>query len=122
MTVTPEEAAGDDSRLQASCKGWALQMEKLKHSPCFVYYFKRVLPGDDARAFHSSELWYTFGTLGKCWRPMTPGDYELSKNMVSYWTNFMKNGNPNGEGLPEWAPCSEETILSVGGQRDIEKI
>ena len=24
MTVTPEEAAGDDSRFPASCKGWAL--------------------------------------------------------------------------------------------------
>ena len=22
--------------------------------------------------------------------------------MGSYWTNFAKNGNPNGAGVPEW--------------------
>ena len=58
--------------------------------------------GDMKGAFHSSELWYVFGTLGKCWRPMEQHDYELSSKMVEYWTNFAKNGNPDGEGLPEW--------------------
>ncbi len=53
-------------------------------------------------AFHSSELLYVFGTLGKCWRTMEKHDYELSAKMVEYWTNFAKNGNPDGEGLPEW--------------------
>ena len=37
---------------------------------------------------------------------MEKGDYELSERMVSYWTNFAKTGNPNGEGLPEWKPCT----------------
>ncbi len=40
----------------------------------------------------------TFGTLGRCWRPMTEHDYELSEEMVTCWTNFMKTGNPNGDG------------------------
>ncbi len=26
----------------------------------------------------------------------------LSETMQSYWVNFVKTGNPNGEGLPEW--------------------
>jgi para-nitrobenzyl esterase len=26
--------------------------------------------------------------------------------MVDYWTNFMKAGNPNGSGLPEWRACT----------------
>ena len=56
-------------------------------------------------AFHSSELWYMFGTLGRCWRPMEQHDYDLSAKMVEYWTNFAKNGNPDGEGLPQWKPC-----------------
>ena len=58
-------------------------------------------------AFHSSELWYMFGTLDKCWRPMEAADYELSDRMVSYWTNFAKTGNPNGDDLPEWKPCTQ---------------
>ena len=28
--------------------------------------------------------------------------------MVTYWTNFCKNGDPNGEGLPEWQPFTKD--------------
>ncbi|MBB5266092.1 para-nitrobenzyl esterase [Catenibacillus scindens] len=117
MTVTLDEVLARDSRFQAGCRRWALKMEENHHSPCYVYYFTRDLPGDNAQAFHSSELWYMFGTLGKCWRPMTEADYQLSETMVSYWTNFMKSGKPNGTGLPQWPsytrehPC--EMILDV---------
>jgi para-nitrobenzyl esterase len=43
-----------------------------------------------------------FGTLDRCWRPSTEADYALSDRMVSYWANFIKSGDPNGEGLPAW--------------------
>lgn len=36
---------------------------------------------------------------------MEQHDYDLSAKMVEYWTNFAKNGNPDGEGLPQWKPC-----------------
>lgn len=62
----------------------------------YVYYFAHDLPGNEEGAFHSAELWYTFGTLGRCFRPMTKEDYALSKTMVEHWANFMKTGNPNG--------------------------
>ncbi len=74
----------------------------------YCYYFTRELPGDDAGAFHSAELWYTFNTLAKCWRPFNEADYLLSEEMVNYWTNFMKSGNPNGEGLRNWSKYTEE--------------
>ena len=61
----------------------------------YVYYFDRKLPGDDAGSFHSAELWYVFGSLKYCWRPMDTEDYKLSDKMITYWTNFMKSGNPN---------------------------
>lgn len=106
--VTEEEVLKCDSRLQHGCVGWSLMQEKLGRKPSYVYYFKRSLPGDDAGAFHSSELWYMFGTLKNCWRPMTSEDYDLSERMLSYWTNFMKFGDPNAENLPDWKPCSLE--------------
>jgi para-nitrobenzyl esterase len=65
------------------------------------------MPGDELGSFHSSELWFMFGTMDRCWRPWEEKDYELSERMLDYWTNFMKTGNPNGENLPEWRPCTE---------------
>ena len=76
----------------------------------FVYYFERELPGDDAGAFHSAELWYVFGSLDYCWRKdlFTDKDYELSAKIVKYWTSFMKNGDPGCQKLPEWKKCTKE--------------
>lgn len=75
----------------------------------YVYYFDRKLPGDDAGAFHSAELWYVFGSLNYCWRPMEKADYELSKKMITYWSNFIKTGDPNQpDQVNEWKPCTKE--------------
>ena len=66
--------------------------------------FDRKLPGDDAGAFHSAELWYVFGSLEYCWRPLEERDHELSKEMMGYWINFFRTGDPNPCGSPEtWA-------------------
>ena len=38
---------------------------------------------------------------------MTPLALRLSETMGTYWTNFAKYGDPNGEGVPEWPKFSE---------------
>ena len=74
-----------------------------KFTPAFMYYGDFNPPGDDnIGAYHALDLWYTFGTLDRSHRPMTEKDRKLSDLFISYWTNFIKKGNPNGEGLPEW--------------------
>ena len=70
-----------------------------KNYSCYVYYFAHDLPGDNSGAFHSGELWYMFGTLGRCFRPFTEADYKLSDEMMDCWTGFMKTGNP---GFPKY--------------------
>ena len=84
-------------------------VEFAKKAGGYVYYFDRKLPGDDAGAFHSAELWYVFGSMKYCWRPFEKRDYELSDKIITYWTNFMKTGNPN---LPDkeenlWEECGD---------------
>ena len=106
-------ADGERGIVYECCKQWGDAQLKNGRQPAWVYYFTRQLPGDDAGAFHSSELWYMFGTLNRCWRPSTEGDYQLSDRMMDYWTNFMKTGDPNGVGLPQWKGYAGEDDIQI---------
>jgi para-nitrobenzyl esterase len=54
-------------------------------------------------AAHASEIEYAMGNLASnkvyAW---TPDDYKVSSTMENYFANFIKTGNPNGNGLPKW--------------------
>lgn len=84
---------------------------------CFVYLFNRQLPDADGisrhGAFHSADLWYTFGNFYRSWRPMSGVDYELASAMNQYWTNFAKLGDPNGPGLPAWPVFTKENPITM---------
>lgn len=104
-------------------RAWAKAETLNGRKPLHIYYFDRKLPGGDGAesfkdtAFHSSELWYVFGTLNRCWRSTDPGfeagDYILSERMTSYWANFAKTGDPNGEGLPRWSSYTPEHPMTM---------
>ena len=34
--------------------------------------------------------------------------------MVKYFTNFIKTGDPNGDGLPEWSDYSSGAVMELG--------
>ena len=100
--------------LQELTRMWCEPQQKTS----YIWYFDRQLPGDNAGAWHSADLWYWFGTLGNCWRPMTEKDYALSRQMVAYLCNFVRTGNPNQEGLPVWiaADKRQKKVLWLGEQ------
>ena len=80
----------------------------------YAYAFDPEIPGDNAGSFHSSDLWFCFETLMKCWRPFDGHHYDLARRMCNYWTNFAKNGDPNGEDadgtpMPEWTAYTAES-------------
>jgi para-nitrobenzyl esterase len=101
--------------LLSMAKGWCAAQEK----PSYTWYFDRQLPGDSNGAWHSSDLWYWFGTLENCWRPMEEKDRELCDRMTGYLCNFVKTGNPNGDGLAEWvaSDASQKKVLCMGEQK-----
>ncbi|MDQ1089729.1 carboxylesterase/lipase family protein [Siphonobacter sp. SORGH_AS_1065] len=67
-------------------------------------------------AVHSAEIEYAMGNLGSnkvyAW---TEEDYKVSKVMQEYFANFIKTGNPNGAGLPNWSPVTsdKEAVLVI---------
>jgi len=85
----------------------ALRAEQ-SDKPAYAYLFQRQLPGDDSGAFHSADLWYVFHSMEHSWRPFTEGDKALSNQIVDYWTNFAKYGDPNGEEGGAWEPYTLE--------------
>ena len=121
---TDEEAAQSQKRMSSLSFGWnnytwAKRQTETGKSSAYLYYFKRVPPGEpDYGAFHSAEFGYALHTLSKWERPFTDADYRLEEIMSSYWANFAATGNPNGEGLPVWPAFTNDTpaVIELGDE------
>ena len=68
--------------------------------PVYEYFFDQN--NASLGSFHAGELPYVFGNLFRNASRYTAADFALSETMMSYWENFVKTGDPNGENLPEW--------------------
>jgi para-nitrobenzyl esterase len=74
------------------------------HHPAYEYEFNKPVPGQPL-AIHSTDLAFVFGFYpkdGNLAGKYTETDTKVSEMVESYFTNFARTGNPNGEGLPEW--------------------
>ena len=92
-----DDSDDPDQRAMAAVAALAKARVRQGKNGCYVYHFRPEIPGDDhPGAFHSSELWYVFGTLMRSNRPFTGADYELSQKMTDWWTNFARTGDPVG--------------------------
>ena len=67
-------------------------------------------------AYHSGDLAYAFGTVNLVGIGWTGWDRQLSDMMTSYWVNFARSGDPNGDGLPLWPAyrAADDLVLEFG--------
>ncbi|RYF45456.1 MAG: carboxylesterase family protein, partial [Cytophagaceae bacterium] len=110
--------------------GWA-NLESGQGKKVYVYRFSRKLPatGDYARygAFHTGEVAYAYDNLkfiDHQLRPLNTTDDELAKTMSAYWVNFIKTGNPDGQGVPHWPAYSakDKQIIVLGDKVQAQTI
>lgn len=79
----------------------------------FLYFWDHAPPNQTSGAYHGSELWYTFGNLPTYYNyTWTEEDYQIQVIMGNYWTNFIKNGDPNGAGLTDF-PAARSNVSQV---------
>ena len=101
------------------------QMAREHGNDVYLYYFTRVLSkvyGDFYGANHAVELPFLFHLADKGavfpWddRKWEELDYQYSEIVMSFWSNFIKNGDPNAENLPKWPKYSrsEDKLMEFG--------
>jgi para-nitrobenzyl esterase len=88
---------------------WIDLHARTSRRPVYRYYYTHPRPATKAGApaaqgaGHSVEIEYALGNLdGNHVYAWTPDDRAVSRQVQAYFANFIKTGNPNGAGLPNW--------------------
>ena len=99
----------DWGRKLGSCPVLPADDAAARHAPVYAYEWAedsgQTLAGLPLGAPHSGELPYLFdGSYTQQPPPSTPAQLELSRQLIGYWTQFARTGNPNRRGLQPWPP------------------
>jgi para-nitrobenzyl esterase len=80
--------------------------------PAYYYRFSyvptrlnTVLPG----APHAMEIPFVFDEIAPFLKKTSKADQAMADLISSYWMSFVKTGDPNGGGRPQWNPYNPAT-------------
>ena len=72
-------------------------------------------------AIHFAELWYVFEHLDQTPWHWRTADRKVADEMSSYWVNFARSGNPNGQGMPVWPAFNiDSKVMYLGDPMTID--
>ncbi len=91
------------------------RLEQENSVPSWEYLFTK----DNGRlgCWHSGEMVYTFGVIPENSKLYTEEDRQLSDMMHTYWTNFIKNGDPDSGELSGFEQSADSSkVMEFGDQ------
>lgn len=89
-------------------------------NPVYQYEFMHPLKSGwgnrysfcEGHSCHGAELAFVFAPAASK-ANFSPEEQALSNQIISYWTNFVKTGNPNGSNLSSWSPAHENSSCMI---------
>jgi para-nitrobenzyl esterase len=123
VTVAATDLASDMFIAFSTWK-WTDLQKKTGGKPVYRYHYCHPRPalrsatGDKASvsggAVHSADIEYAMGNLSTNrvfnWQA---DDFKISEIFQTYYLNFVKTGNPNGLGVPQWPAINNQAVPPV---------
>ncbi|MCU4674056.1 carboxylesterase family protein [Catenovulum sp. 2E275] len=94
---------------------WARLQTQHGQAPFYLYFFdQHPVHAKDSPQYgygspHAQDIGYVFQQLDPNHAGTSKSDLQISEAMASYWTNFAKTGNPNGDNLTLWPAFNHQT-------------
>ncbi|KAJ3539607.1 hypothetical protein NM208_g2977 [Fusarium decemcellulare] len=112
-TASAAQNAQYTDRSTVGTQFWANYWLSNRTSPVWTYLWDHAPPGQNAGAAHMTEIQYTqYNLYNVYYGEWEEEDYEIAEKMSNYWVNFIKHGNPNGNGLVHWDNVNVSTTTT----------